>query len=143
MASDGTEALVYGLVSTASNLGGPMGSAISNQVFRLFRPSLSDKKNYTEDTAEFREVVAWSYALMYVLGFLALLFLYFLPDQKAQAQERKKLWGHHSAYAYVAVVVLGLAFIYSLCVSFLAMTPSTMCLEFAGGDGCSDQQSEE
>merc|ERR1740123_605000 len=50
MADDGNEGLVYGLLTTAGNLGSPFARAIGNQIYRLFQPSLSDSTNYIEDT---------------------------------------------------------------------------------------------
>jgi hypothetical protein len=54
MAETGNEGLVYGMLTTAANLGGPLGRAIGNQLFTLFQPSLSDSHNYEKDTPEFR-----------------------------------------------------------------------------------------
>ena len=67
-----TPGIVYGMVTTAHNLGHPVGRAIANQatnckrpyclslgaqLYRLFRPSLSKKDAYIEDSASFRKVV--------------------------------------------------------------------------------------
>merc|ERR1712216_723465 len=49
MAEGGDEGIVYGLLTTTYNVGGPFASAISNQLFGLFEPKLSDPKNYVED----------------------------------------------------------------------------------------------
>ena len=61
MAENGNEGLVYGLLTTMANLGGPFARAIGNQLYGLFRPSLSDSDNYIEDSGEFRNVVAFSF----------------------------------------------------------------------------------
>ena len=136
MADDGNEGLVYGMLTTVTNLGSPVAVAMSNQIFELFRPSLSDGKNYIADEPSFRNVVAESFTLSYAFAFLAITFVWLLPNQKAEAQERKKTWGSHVAYAWVTVVVLSILFVYSMTVNMLAMFPSTMCLKFAGGEGC-------
>merc|ERR1712070_1355200 len=136
MATDGTEGLVYGMLTTAHNLGHPLGGAIANQLYRLFKPRLSKPDAYVEDTPHFRKVVAWSFTLSYFFGLISLVFLYFLPRQKAETQHRKNTWAHHSAYAYVVVITLFLAMCYALTVNFLSMSEDTMCLRFAGGDGC-------
>ena len=47
---------MYGLLTTTANLGEPFGNAISNQLFGLFQPALSDSANYIEDTSRFRQV---------------------------------------------------------------------------------------
>ena len=46
MAESGNEGLVYGLLTTTNNLGGPLGNAIGNYLFGAFTPSLSDSANY-------------------------------------------------------------------------------------------------
>ena len=58
MAEEGNEGLVYGLLTTTANLGGPVARAIGNQLFGLFRPSLSDSANYIADTPAFRRTVS-------------------------------------------------------------------------------------
>ena len=58
MAEEGNEGLVYGLLTTTANLGAPAARAIGNQLFGLFRPSLSDSANYIADTPAFRRTVS-------------------------------------------------------------------------------------
>ena len=58
MADNCNEGLVYGLLTTTHNLGGPFARAIGNQIFGLFQPSLSDAANYLADTPRFRDTVA-------------------------------------------------------------------------------------
>ena len=54
LAEPGTEGITYGLLTTASNLGGPVSSAISNWLFGAFHPSLSDSRNYVEHEPSLR-----------------------------------------------------------------------------------------
>jgi len=136
MAEDGNEGLVYGLLTTAGNLGSPVGNAIANALFGLFRPTLSDSTNYIEDTTEFRGVVANSFVLSYAFAFLVLFALPLMPRQKAEAQWRKTTWPRKSIYLYVTVVVVGAAFVYAVTINMLSMFESTMCLPIAGGEGC-------
>jgi hypothetical protein len=81
-------------------------------------------------------VVASSFCLSYLFQLAALGMLWFLPDQKAEAQARKQHWPKHPKYAVITVTMLSLALVYSVTVNFLAMTESTMCLRIVGGDGC-------
>jgi len=136
MAEGGDEGIVYGLLTTTANLGSPFAQAISNQLFGLWSPSLSDSSNYIEDKPSFRSSVGWSFAVSYLFAFLSLATLPLLPDQKEQAQERKRKWEKRDAYAYYAVSLVAVGLVYSTTVNFLAMFPSTMCLRIAGGDGC-------
>jgi len=136
MADNGNEGLVYGLLTTSANLGSPFARALGNQVYRFFTPSLSNADNYIEDTPAFRRTVFASFALSYGFAFLSLATLYFLPKQKEQAQEWKQTWGRRPIYGYITISMLTFAFTYGMVVNVLSMIPSTMCLEFAGGDGC-------
>ena len=132
----GNEGLVYGLLTTTVNLGSPVARAIGNQLFSMFRPSLSDSTNYLADTPAFRNTVALSFVLSYLFAFSALCVLPLLPNQKEEAQARKKAWPHSTWYAVITLTLMGLAMCYSLLVNMLSMFESTMCLPFAGGDGC-------
>ena len=138
MAESGNEGLVYGLLTTTHNLGGPFARAISNQMYGAFRPSLSDSQNYIEDTPSFRSVVAASFVLSYFFAFASLATLLLLPDQKDEAQFRKRTWPAKGRYAAITVALVAVALAYSLTVNLLSMFESTMCLRFAGGDGCEE-----
>jgi hypothetical protein len=140
MAENGNEGLVYGLLTTMANLGGPFARAIGNQLYGLFRPSLSDSDNYIEDSGEFRNVVAFSFVLSYGFAFLSLFALFLLPSQKEETQRRKATWPQKTWYAVFTLSLVAVALTYSLIVNFLSMFESTMCLRFAGGDGCEEEQ---
>lgn len=137
MADDGNEGMVYGLLTTTMNLGNPVARAIGNQIYGLFTPSLSDARNYIRDEPSFRLTVFYSFLLNYMFPILSLVAIWhFLPDQKADTQERKKNWNKRPIYGIITLVLLSVSFAYSLTVNFMAMSPETMCLKFAGGDGC-------
>ena len=78
------QGLVYGLLTTMANLGGPFARAIGNQLYGLFQPSLSNSDNYIEDSQHFRDVVAISFVLSYGFAFLSLSPLVLLPPQKEE-----------------------------------------------------------
>lgn len=136
LAPDGKEGIMFGLMTTLHNLGGPMAQAISNSVFALFQPSLSNIKNYRADTMAFRTTVAWSYALSYFAGLVALGLLPLLPKQKDDTHRRLQQWDTRKAYAKWTIGMTLFAWIYSTTMNLLAMFPATQCLEFVGGEGC-------
>ncbi len=136
LADEGVEGMVYGLLTTAMNLGGPLGRAIGNRIYGSFSPSLSDSSNYIADTPEFRNTVAASFALSYAFSFASLGTLFLLPWQKHEAQRRKREWPRRPMYATLTLLLLGSALAYSVTVNLLAMFPSTSCLKLAGGQGC-------
>ena len=136
-AADGDNGgIVYGALTTAHNIGLGISYPLSNQIFGGFKPSLSDSTNYIEDTQEFRDTVATSVAVGLCFVVIALVFLPLLPDQKAEAQTRKRTWPSNPRFAYATVIMFSVAFCYTMLVSILTMIPSTMCLEFVGGEGC-------
>lgn len=100
MAEGGSEGMVYGLLTTASNLGGPAARALGNQIYGLFQPNLSDQANYIEDTPRFRVVVFASFLLSFSFAMAALAALPLLPDQKDEAcvsshAPRSPLWSDY------------------------------------------------
>jgi MFS family permease len=135
LAEDGQEGMVYGLLTTLHNLGGPIARGLSNTLYGVAFDGLSDAVNYKKDTASFRDTVAYSYAVAYGCGLSALLLLYYLPSQKAQTHAWKEL-PRKTWYARTTVVVLVVSWTYALAASALAMHPSTSCLKVAGGSGC-------
>jgi hypothetical protein len=139
MSDDGVEGLVYGLLTTTHNLATPFARAIGNQIYRNFSPSLSDARNYIEDAPSFRVLVFASFLLSFAFACASLLFLRLLPSQKKEAQLWKRTLPNRDAYGVMTVALLAFALVYSLLVNFLSMHPKTMCLKFAGGDGCESE----
>jgi len=136
MATVGNEGLVYGLLTTIANLGSPFSRAVGNQIFGLFELDLSESANYIADTKAFRHTVAWSFVVTYGFSLVSLLFLWLLPDQKPQAQQRKKEWPKSKWYGYITLALVSVALTYSVTVNFMTMFPDTACLRFVGGPGC-------
>ena len=128
--------LVYGLLTTISNLASPFSRAIANALFRLFPKDLSDSKNYIEDNKDFRNNVAFSFFISYTISIFGLSLLRLIPNQKIQAQMRKKDWGSNKWYAWITCLGLVFAFGYACTINFLTLFPSTSCLKIAGGKGC-------
>ena len=137
VAEAGTEGITYGILTTASNVGSPVSTGLSNWIFGYFRPQLSLAKNYLVDAPSFRSTVAVSYVISYAFSFVGgLAFLPLLPDQKADTQQRKDKLPRASVYAVLSLTLLGLASVYSVTINFLSVFPATSCLSIAGGDGC-------
>ncbi|CAE8622165.1 unnamed protein product [Polarella glacialis] len=136
LADEGSEALFFGLVMSIRYLLDPVSSVLSNQIFGMFHPDLSDQQNYIDDTPAFRRTVALSYVVGYVCSFLCLLFFGLIPDQKSQAQQWKRYLSARDLYAYVALVPITVAFAYAIVVLVLTLDSATACLTFVGGQGC-------
>ena len=136
LAEPGREGLCYGLIGTVMHASQPIATAMSNQVFGLFQPNLSDPRNYLADTPSFRNTVALSYALAYGASMLGACALPLIPKQKADVQRRKKEW---SASLPMAILVLGIPALclpYGVAVLLLSSQPETACMRWIGGPGC-------
>jgi hypothetical protein len=136
MAPDGKEGITYGLLTTLHNLGSPVARGISNALFGTAFSGLSNANNYVEDTPDFRNQVALSYGVCYLCSFVALGLLMYLPNQKAQAQERIEHWPKCKKYARNTIAIVAIAWTYAIVTNAMAMFPSTSCMPIIGGSGC-------
>eukprot|EP00439_Symbiodinium_sp_Y106_P019100 s2314_g2.t1 len=136
VAEPGREGLCYGLVGTVMHASQPISTAVSNQVFGLFQPNLSDPRNYLADTPSFRNTVAWSYVLAYGASMLGLCAIPLIPMQKADAQRRKKKWSSSTMMAILVLGITALCLPYGVAVLLLSSQPETACLRWIGGPGC-------
>ena len=136
LAEPGREGLCYGLIGTVMHASQPIATAMSNQVFGLFQPNLSDPRNYLADTPSFRNTVALSYVLAYGTSVLGTLALPLIPKQKADAQLRKKEWSSSTAMATLVLGIPALCLPYGVAVLLLSSQPETACMRWIGGPGC-------
>lgn len=58
VAQPGAEAVTFGLLSTAANLGKPLANGLGNWLFSGWQPSLSQAENYVDDASSFRDAVS-------------------------------------------------------------------------------------
>ncbi|CAE7732688.1 unnamed protein product [Symbiodinium pilosum] len=136
LSEPGLEGLCYGLIGTLMNASQPVSTALSNQLFGLFRPSLSELQNYIADTLSFRATVAWSYVLTYVASLLGMCALPLIPRQKSDAQKWKKESRSSPILASFVLAIPSLSLPYGVTVLLLASQPQTACLRWVGGPGC-------
>jgi len=136
LAEPGQEGLCYGLIGTVQHASLPIATALSNQIFGLFKPSLSLLENYVTDTPAFRSTVAWSYVLTYAASLLGMCALPLVPRQKADVQRRKREWSPSSIMAILVLGIPALCLPYGVVVLLLSSQPQTACLRWVGGQGC-------
>lgn len=136
MAEEGTEGLFQGLVGTVGTIARPMAVGISNQIFRRFKPSLSNHQNFIDDTAVFRNTVAMSFLLQFACKWVGGTLVLLLPTQRDDLQKRISEWTRRRSFAYITVIAVFTALLLGLAVISLALNPATACLKIAGGDGC-------
>ncbi|KAJ1629654.1 hypothetical protein T492DRAFT_614039 [Pavlovales sp. CCMP2436] len=136
MATPGLEGITYGVLSTASNLAGPIARALSNQVFGGWTPSLSDPANFISDADDFRTLVFYSYALGYACSLLALATLPLLPAQREETRWRLANWPSSGRNGAAALTLLLGGLTYALIGDFATISTRFACTRFAGGHGC-------
>ena len=132
----GREGMCFGLIATLQNASLPLATVVSNQIYGLFRPNLSELENYMADTPQFRSTVAWSYVLSYAMSLMSLFLLPLIPKQKEDAQRRKEEWSSSPTAATLVLGIPAICLVYAVTVLLLASQPQTACMHWVGGPGC-------
>ena len=124
------------LLTSISNLSAPFARAIGNNLFSYFKPNINDINNYIEDKYNFRNTVAYSFLLSYLFSLISLGFIYFIPNQKQDALERKQNWDKNKYYSNITLISFIIVLIYSVTINLFTIFPDTACLKISGGMGC-------
>ncbi|CAK4116579.1 unnamed protein product [Aphanomyces euteiches] len=133
IADQGNEGLVFGTLTTCSNMASPIGTMLSNILGGVFHLDRSDIK--TNDFSTFNQF-ADTFCLHYAFVCVAVCFVGLYPTQKKMLQEWKAT-NDSSKNIAVSVILAGFVlFIVAVVYSFLTMFKSTLCLRFVGGRGC-------
>ncbi|EQC36062.1 hypothetical protein SDRG_06797 [Saprolegnia diclina VS20] len=133
LAGIGNEGIVYGLLTTVSNLPSAVGPVLSNRIYSNFDVN---EDAIISDTKHVRNQVAYTY-LIYYAGFLiACCTSFFLPKQKLQLHELQRTGGQFPLIGGFVLVFCFCMLVYSITCSILSMFESTSCLLIAGGSGC-------
>ncbi|OQS00731.1 folate-Biopterin Transporter (FBT) family [Achlya hypogyna] len=133
LAEVGNEGVVYGLLTTVSNLPAAFGPVVANVVYGSFDVS---SEAIALDSHHTRNQVAATYVIYYATTVLACFCVVLLPSQKDALHELQASGG---LFPRVGGAVLGfccVVLIYSIVASLLSMFEATMCTVIAGGKGC-------
>ncbi|EQC25781.1 hypothetical protein SDRG_16377 [Saprolegnia diclina VS20] len=133
LAEEGSEGIMYGLMTTVSNMPSVLGPVVANAIFSKFDVSEDDIK---ADSRHVRDQVAYTYVIYYGTTLLACLCVGLLPNQKIDLQHMLRYGGKSATMGGLALGFCFLVLAYSVSVSILGMFASTSCLRIAGGDGC-------
>ncbi|TMW65444.1 hypothetical protein Poli38472_008086 [Pythium oligandrum] len=129
----GYEATTYGLISTVYNLATPVVSMSKNVIATTFKHG-----DLKEDTMEVRWHVAYEFFAKYALRLvIVLLILPLVPRQKSHAKERRQAKSLNLTLPVLLCIFFACLFVTAITSSMLSLFPSTACLRFAGGKGCS------
>uniref|UniRef100_M4BNE2 Transmembrane protein n=1 Tax=Hyaloperonospora arabidopsidis (strain Emoy2) TaxID=559515 RepID=M4BNE2_HYAAE len=103
----------------------------------LFRGTdFYDHTKVALDSPNVRSDVLMTVLLNYGINALALIGIYFLPQQKLHTQQLRSFGGYTKCASATILAFIVMLFLYSLVVTLLALLSSTSCLGIAGGDGC-------
>ncbi|KDO19316.1 hypothetical protein SPRG_14708 [Saprolegnia parasitica CBS 223.65] len=139
LAEEGSEGVMYGLLTTIANLPGVFGPLLTNVLNAHFDVG---KARIAIDAPETRTQVAYTYVISYAATGLGCLCVLLLPDQKAAVAHLK---AHGGSYPRVASVIFYGFFVIlatSVTGTMASMFESTRCLRLAGGNGCDDEPSQ-
>ncbi|KDO28885.1 hypothetical protein SPRG_05756 [Saprolegnia parasitica CBS 223.65] len=134
LADIGNEGVLYGLMTTVSNLPSSFGPVVANAIFSFFDVS---EAAIIADSDHVRHQVASTYAIYYGTTLLACASVALLPNQKPALHRLQVL--DRALYPYVGGGILlfcAVVLLYSIAASLLSMFDSTSCLVIAGGKGC-------
>ncbi|KDO20381.1 hypothetical protein SPRG_21336 [Saprolegnia parasitica CBS 223.65] len=135
LAESGNEGVMYGLLTTISNLPSTFGSMITN----IIDGSLDyNKKLIKADAPETRDQVAYSYFVAYGSVLLGCFCVFLLPNQKAAVAELKKNGGSQPKVAAAIFFILFAVLCTSITGNLSSMFESTRCMRLAGGAGCKE-----
>lgn len=130
LADEGTEAAIYGLMTTVNNLSSPFSATLTKVINGPFQVDNTDVMN---DTAAVRRDVSITVLISYACKLGSLLFLVWLPRQKAETQALKKTGGSSACMGRLTLAYCSFALIWSILVNLLGIFESTRCLPITGG----------
>ncbi|OQR92298.1 Folate-Biopterin Transporter (FBT) Family [Achlya hypogyna] len=133
LAEVGNEGIVYGLLTTVTNLPSAVGPVLSNLMYRNFQV---DEASIVSDTKYVRNQVAYTYLIYYACFLIACFTSFFLPSQKLQLHALQRTGGQYPIIGGCVITVMFCLLVYSITCSILSMFESTSCLMIAGGNGC-------
>ncbi|GLE03205.1 hypothetical protein PINS_up012084 [Pythium insidiosum] len=111
LAGHGNEGAIYGLLTTVANLSQPFALTITKSLNAPFRVHNND---ILEDTKDVRWDVTVTILISYACKFASLLFLAWLPRQKAEAQELKRHGGKSKFTGWFTITYCLLALAWSI-----------------------------
>ncbi|TMW58502.1 hypothetical protein Poli38472_010061 [Pythium oligandrum] len=130
LAGEGTEGACYGLLTTVMNLSSPFALTITKNLNAPFQ--VNNRDILTDSTAVRRDVTI-TILLSYVAKLFSLVFLVWLPRQKAETQALKEHGGRSKRMGILTVSYCGFALVWSILTNLFAIFESTKCLKITGG----------
>ncbi|OQS03906.1 folate-Biopterin Transporter (FBT) family, partial [Thraustotheca clavata] len=139
LAEEGTEGVMYGLITTITNLPGPFGSMITNVIDANLAV---DTDSIQSDSKDARNGVALSYVIAYGFTFVGAFSVILLPPQKGAVAKLKRCGGSYPRLAAFIFYVFFVVLATSITGTLASMFDITNCFALAGGTGCPPETSQ-
>ncbi|RQM24593.1 hypothetical protein B5M09_005734 [Aphanomyces astaci] len=133
IADVGNEGIIYGLLTTCSNMPNVFGAMITNIYCDQFRVSDDD---IARDDDDAKHQVAYTYLVYYGTTVFACCWVLLFPTQKKMLQEWKRDGEKYPVVGASALIIGFGIMVMSITSNVMTMFVSTKCLRFAGGHGC-------
>jgi hypothetical protein len=130
LAGTGHEGAIYGLLTTVGNLAGPFALTLTKTANASFKVHNDDIMN---DSYEVRRDVTITILMSYAMKIGSLVFLPWLPSQKAATQQLKREGGKSPTIGKITVAYLLFALTWSVLSNLLSIFKSTRCSWITGG----------
>ncbi|EQC30224.1 hypothetical protein SDRG_12075 [Saprolegnia diclina VS20] len=139
LAEEGSEGVMYGLLTTIANLPGVFGPLLTNVLDAHFDVG---RERIALDAPETRNNVAYTYVISYAATGLGCLCVFLLPSQKAAVADLKARGGSYPRVASVIYFAFFVILATSVTGTMASMFDTTRCLRLAGGSGCDEEPSQ-
>ncbi|KAF4319962.1 hypothetical protein BBO99_00004426 [Phytophthora kernoviae] len=133
IAEPGSEATIMGLIISINNIGTPFSTVIYKSIDASFNIAAKDIRT---DTHEVRLDVTYAYLIAYAFNLASIIFVFWLPRQKAHVHELKRSGGKSKVIGTLTIVYILFGFAWVVLTNCLTLSTSTSCLRIAGGSGC-------
>ncbi|CAK4280548.1 unnamed protein product, partial [Aphanomyces euteiches] len=133
MDCDGYEATMLGLGVTTQEVGQPFATVLTKTIDGYFDVERAFIK---EDSHHVRTHVTYTYIIMYAINIASLVFVVFLPRQKAELREMERKNQKNRTWGTLTIAYLLFSLAWTLMTNILSLFDSTSCLRIAGGSGC-------
>mmetsp|Transcript_20789 Transcript_20789/g.38685 ORF Transcript_20789/g.38685 Transcript_20789/m.38685 type:complete len:738 (+) Transcript_20789:137-2350(+) len=142
MAPRGLEGTALAISTSSGNAAQGLATFFRNNIGAYF-PNLSTSGAdqalaYTgtapDQEAQTRDEYTYNLLVVMAVNLFALVFMWLLPHQKAQARRRYETWGSSTPYGFLGLVIICVAMFYGTSTSIYTMF--CPCDDFVGGPGC-------
>ncbi|KAG7401522.1 hypothetical protein PHYBOEH_000580 [Phytophthora boehmeriae] len=133
IADIGREATIMSLMATVVQLGSPFAKVMTKSAGSYFE---IERKYVARDDHEVHMQLSYAYLVAYAFNIFSVVFVVWLPRQKAEARALKKNGGKNFWMGILTVAYMVFAFCWLIMTNVLSLFDSTSCLRIAGGSGC-------